>query len=156
MRARVGIVCAAAVVVLLGGGCHIRYMRWERIRPPRNARVREVVLETTGYCHCGECCGWRRNWLGRPVFADGPNRGKAKQVGMTSSGVRARQGTIAADTALYPFGTVMYVPGYGYGRVEDRGGAIKGRRIDLYFPTHREAKAWGRVRKKVQVWAPGP
>ena len=36
-------------------------------------------------------------------------------------GRRARLGTIAADTRRYPFGTIMYVPGYGYGRVEDRG-----------------------------------
>lgn len=114
----------------------------------------EVVMETTGYCHCGECCGWRRNWLGRPVVAEGPNRGRPKQVGVTASGVRARNGTIAADTSLYPFGTVMYVPGYGYGRVEDRGGAIKGRRLDLYFSSHREAEEWGRVRKKVTVWRP--
>ncbi len=35
-------------------------------------------------------------------------------------------GTIAADTDHYPFGTRMYIPGYGWGKVEDRGGAIKG------------------------------
>ncbi|MFT5698394.1 MAG: hypothetical protein ACI8ZB_001249 [Desulforhopalus sp.] len=59
-------------------------------------------------------------------------------------------GTIAADTAYYPFGTRMYVPGYGWGVVEDRGGAIKGAtRIDLYFNSHQEALIWGR--KKVGV-----
>lgn len=61
-----------------------------------------------------------------------------------------QDGTIAADTAYYPFGTRMYVPGYGWGVVEDRGGAIKGsRRIDLYFDSHRKALQWGR--KKVGV-----
>ena len=45
-----------------------------------------------------------------------------------------QDGTIAADTKYYPFGTRMFVPGYGWGVVQDRGGAIKGRsRIDLYF-----------------------
>jgi len=59
-------------------------------------------------------------------------------------------GTIAADTAYYPFGTRMYVPEYGWGVVEDRGGAIKGaKRIDLYFSSHGEALQWGR--KKVGV-----
>ena len=59
-------------------------------------------------------------------------------------------GTIAADTKFYPFGTRMYVPDYGWGIVEDRGGAIKGPdRIDLYFNSHSEALKWGR--KKVQV-----
>jgi len=46
----------------------------------------------------------------------------------------------------------MYVPGYGYGVVEDRGGDIKGRRIDLYFTRHSKALAWGRVKKRVLVW----
>lgn len=55
------------------------------------------------------------------------------------------EGTIAADTRYYPFGTRMYVPGYGWGVVEDRGGAIKGpNRIDLYHHSHQEALQWGR------------
>ncbi len=59
-------------------------------------------------------------------------------------------GTIAADTRYYPFGTVMHIPGYGKGIVEDRGSAIKGRgRIDLFFDSHSDALVWGR--KKVPV-----
>lgn len=80
--------------------------------------------------------------------------GQRKQVGVTASGARAHEGTIAADTALYPFGTVMYVPGYGYGRVEDRGGAIKGDHVDLFFDSHRSAMEWGRRMKRVLVWFP--
>lgn len=59
-------------------------------------------------------------------------------------------GTIAADTKYYPFGTRMHVPGYGWGVVRDRGGAIKGpNRIDLFFHSHNDALKWGR--KKVMV-----
>lgn len=62
-----------------------------------------------------------------------------------------RDGTIAADTNYYPFGTRMYVPGWGWGRVEDRGRAIKGPdRLDILFRTHRQANAWGR--RHVNVW----
>lgn len=61
-----------------------------------------------------------------------------------------QEGTIAADTKYYPFGTRMHVPGYGWGVVEDRGGAIKGPdRIDLFFDSHNDALTWGR--KKVRV-----
>jgi hypothetical protein len=61
-------------------------------------------------------------------------------------------GTIAADTAYYPFGTRMYVPGYGWGRVEDRGGAIKGpARIDIFYHSHRDALQWGRRRVNVTI-----
>jgi 3D (Asp-Asp-Asp) domain-containing protein len=37
----------------------------------------------------------------------------------------------------------MTIPGYGTVKVEDRGGAIKGDRLDVLFPTHQEALEWG-------------
>jgi len=61
-------------------------------------------------------------------------------------------GTIAADTNYYRFGTRMYVPGYGWGVVEDRGGAIKGPdRLDLYKDNHLDALVWGRRRVQVRI-----
>lgn len=61
-------------------------------------------------------------------------------------------GTIAADTRYYPFGTVMTVPGYGTGIVEDRGSAIKGPdRIDLFYDSHGDALSWGRRRVRVVI-----
>lgn len=63
-----------------------------------------------------------------------------------------RAGTIAADTRHYPFGTRIYVPGYGWGIVEDRGGAIKGpNRLDVYLNSHRKALQWGRQKVKVTI-----
>lgn len=60
-------------------------------------------------------------------------------------------GTIAADTKYYPFGTRMYVPGWGWGVVADRGSAIKGPdRIDIFYESHQEALEWGRKRIQVQ------
>lgn len=51
----------------------------------------------------------------------------------------------------------MYIEGYGYGRVEDRGGGVKGDHIDLFFGTHRQAIRWGRRRVVVRIWpAPAP
>ena len=143
------------ILVLGSTGCFVRDARWAPLRPPRHTPGRNYTMETTGYCPCGSCCGWERNWLFRPVASSGPNEGKPKPVGVTASGVRAKKGTIAADTSIFPFGTVMYVPGYGYGRVEDRGSGIKGYRIDLYFRSHRDALQWGRAKKKVTVWKAG-
>ncbi len=63
-----------------------------------------------------------------------------------------KDGTIAADTKYYPFGTRMYVPGWGWGVVVDRGGAIKGaNRIDLYFESHQDALNWGRRQVEVTI-----
>ncbi len=62
------------------------------------------------------------------------------------------QGTIAADPKHYPFGTRMYIPGYGWGVVEDKGGAIKGPdRIDLFFESHNDAIHWGRRKVTVEI-----
>ncbi|MCK5861138.1 MAG: 3D domain-containing protein [Candidatus Hydrogenedentes bacterium] len=110
-------------------------------------------MEVVGYDAGKKSTNWKRNWRGQPVVASGPNKGKPKKVGITASGTKAKPGTIAADTNHYPFGTVMYVPGYGYGRVEDRGGSIKGPDIiDLFFKSRKEALEWGRKRVRVRVW----
>ena len=124
------------------------------IRPPRKSVKLERTLLTTGYCKCGECCGWKRNWYGKPVYKSGSLKGKRKKVGITATGKRAKHGTIAADTSRYPFGTVMYVPGYGYGIVQDVGGGVKGEHIDLYFRSHNKALKWGKNKKKVKIWIP--
>ncbi len=151
---RLLMLAAFLVGLLIIAGCLMRDMRWSGIRPPPGSTAKPFRLEVTGYCPCGVCCGWHRDWLGRPVISSGSRKGQRKEVGITASGVKARRGTIAADTSIFPFGTVMYIPGYGYGVVEDRGGAIKGYRIDLYFSTHQAALEWGRVRHEVKVWYP--
>lgn len=64
-------------------------------------------------------------------------------------------GTIAADTNYYPFGTRIQVPGYGWGEVRDRGSAIRGpNRLDIYFDSHRQALQWGRQRVPVKIIYP--
>jgi len=63
--------------------------------------------------------------------------------GITTSGKRAGPGTIAAPRDI-PFGTGMFVPTYGCGTVQDRGGAIAHMHIDLWFSTEKEALNWGK------------
>lgn len=74
--------------------------------------------------------------------------------GITYSGVKVRRGeysTIAADLRIFPLGTILYIPGYGYGVVADKGGAIRGNKIDLYFETKQDVfKQWGK--KSVDVY----
>lgn len=76
------------------------------------------------------------------------------EYGVTFSGVKVRRdafSTIAADPKVFPIGTIMYIPGYGFGVVADTGGAIKGKKIDLYFSTKNQVyEQWGK--KKVHVY----
>lgn len=99
------------------------------VEPPKDAGNRKYVI--TAYCPCQKCCG--------------------KTDGITASGVKAVQGvTIATDKSI-PFGTKIYIDGIGERIVQDRGGAIKGNRIDLYFSDHQSALNFGRQTKEVII-----
>lgn len=90
---------------------------WESIR-----------MRVTAYCPCPKCCG---------KYCDG----------VTACGHKIRRGdTFVAADGRYPFGTEMLIPGYSNNqpvRVLDRGGAIKGNRLDVFFDSHEEALEWG-------------
>lgn len=112
---------------------------------PEKKEVRRMIV--TAYDAGQKSTGWKYKWgccLLPPVYAYGPNEGKPKKVGITSDGSKAEKGTIAADIRRYPYGTRMYVPGYGWGEVHDKGSAIKGDHIDIFFPSEKEARSWGR------------
>jgi 3D (Asp-Asp-Asp) domain-containing protein len=143
-----GLAVLAAVLFL--GGC-VSTSSFER--KAMNKKTRNVVpMKVTAYCKCETCCNWKRSFLFFPVVASGPNEGNYKKVGYCADGTKAKRSTIAADPALYPFGTVMYVPGYGWGEVHDTGTDIKGKHIDVYFHTHREAAGWGVKKLNVEVY----
>lgn len=76
------------------------------------------------------------------------------QYGITYSGVKVKRdlySTIAADLKVFPIGTILFIPGYGYGVVADKGGAIKGNKIDLYYETVKDVYSkWGK--KSVDVY----
>ncbi|AIF44020.1 3D domain-containing protein [Virgibacillus sp. SK37] len=76
------------------------------------------------------------------------------EYGITYSGVQVKRdlySTIAADLNVYPIGTVMYIPGYGYGVVADKGSAINGNKIDLFYNSVEDVYSqWGK--KKLDVY----
>lgn len=74
----------------------------------------------------------------------------------TASGTRVTEGrTIAVDTKVIPMGWWVYIEGIGFRRAEDRGGAIKGNKIDVYIDSLKEAKRFGR-KKGHTVYVIGP
>ena len=64
--------------------------------------------------------------------------------GYTASGTYVRYGVIAVDPSVIPFGTRVYIPGYGMAIAEDTGASIVGNRIDVAFGSYAEAMAFGR------------
>lgn len=83
-----------------------------------------LKFEATGYCSCSKCCG--------------------KSTGITASGTKASAGRTVAMSSQYKFGTKIEIKNMGTYTVEDRGGAIQGNRIDIYFNSHSEALKFGR------------
>jgi 3D (Asp-Asp-Asp) domain-containing protein len=57
----------------------------------------------------------------------------ARNFGITASGKPLTKGLVAIDRRYIPFGTQMYVPGYGYALAADTGSGVKGRWIDLGY-----------------------
>lgn len=97
------------------------------------SKYRVIEMTATGYTSGIESTGKRP---GHPEY------------GITYSGVKAKRdlySTIAADLRVFPLGTILFVPGYGYGVVADKGGAIKGNRLDLYYDTVKDVYSqWGK------------
>ncbi|WP_042222708.1 3D domain-containing protein [Oceanobacillus manasiensis] len=77
------------------------------------------------------------------------------EYGITFSGVQVKRdlySTIAADLNVYPIGTILFIPDYGYGVVADKGSAITGNKIDLYFHTVEDVYAqWGKKELDVHL-----
>ena len=86
-----------------------------------------MQVEATAYTHTDEGCDF---W--------------------TSTGTHVRMGTVAVDPRYIPYGTRMFIVSndgqyvYGISTAEDCGGAIKGDRVDLYYPTTGECFQFGR------------
>ncbi len=121
---------------------------------PGCASYEKRQMIVTAYSSDKISTNWKRGKIlfWRKYVASGPNKGRRKKVGITSSGAKAKKGTIAADTRYYPYGTKMIIPGYGKGVVKDTGSAIKGpSRIDIYFRSRKQALRWGRQKVPVKV-----
>jgi 3D (Asp-Asp-Asp) domain-containing protein len=74
--------------------------------------------------------------------------------GRTASGKPASRGLIAADPSILPLGTRVRVEAGSWSGeylVADTGGAVKGRRIDIWTPTTREALQFGRRPVKLTI-----
>lgn len=112
----------------------VRWFNGRAIRP-----VRTMMMTVTAYSPDARSCG-----------------GSADNVTSSLHNVHTNGfRLVAADSRVLPLGSMVSIPGYDADRVVpvlDRGGKIKGARLDVLFPTHEEARRWGVKRLAITVW----
>lgn len=102
-------------------------------------KLRTIWMTTTAYSPDHRSCG---------KWADGKT---ASMKSVWTNGMEL----VAADRRVLEFGSLISIPGYADERVVpvlDVGGAIKGSRLDLLYPTHAIARTWGVQKLPVTVW----
>lgn len=112
----------------------IRYFNGRPIRP-----VRTIRMKVTAYSPDEHSCGDSADGITASLHDVTTNAGRL----------------VAADSRILPLGSMISVPGYDSGQVVpvlDRGGAIKGRRLDVLYATHEQARKWGVRDLDVVVW----
>jgi 3D (Asp-Asp-Asp) domain-containing protein len=74
--------------------------------------------------------------------------------GITRAGTYVRRGVIAADPRVLPLGSLVHLKAGTYSgvySVQDTGKVIKGKRIDVWMPSSREARTFGRKNVRLTV-----
>jgi len=95
------------------------------------------IFIVTAYCPGECCCG---------DDADG----------ITACGWKINIGDkFCAADPMIPFLKVLDIEGYGIAPVLDRGGKIKGNKLDVFFWTHEEALKWGVQELEIFCWVQG-
>lgn len=71
----------------------------------------------------------------------------------TATGIdlRVNSRVIAVDPRIIPLGSLVEVQGMGVYVAGDTGGAIKGRIIDIHYPTVSQALSWGRRNVNIRI-----
>ena len=120
--------------------------------PAKNAKVLEgTALRTKLYPLRKRARVWKTLTLEATAYYPGPEDTWPYASGTTASGLKAGYGVAAVDPRLIRLKTPLYIEGYGYALAADKGGAIKGSKIDLCFDTYEEAVRFGRKKVKVYI-----
>lgn len=125
---------APAAPVIDGYPAGTRFFNGRPVRPARTIKMR-----VTAYSPDEQSCAGTADGITSSIH------------NVFTNGMRL----VAADSRILPLGSIISVPGYDQGKVVpvlDRGGAIKGRRLDVLYATHEQALKWGVKDLEITVW----
>ncbi len=76
--------------------------------------------------------------------------------GITATGLNLKKNpnvkAISVDPKVIPLGTKVYVEGYGEAIAADTGGAVKGKKIDVFMSSKTKALNWGVKTVKIKIY----
>lgn len=106
-----------------------RYLTSNKKKAISSSKKTAESFKLTGYCACYECSeGWGRS---------------------TKSGRKAKANhTVAADLSVLPLYTEVYIDGMGEYTVEDKGGGVRGKHIDVFCNAHNQCL---RIKSRAKV-----
>lgn len=109
----------------------VSVLKAKKTKKKKKERYYWTTATITAYCP-NKCCseGWGRH---------------------TASGKRAKAGRTIAAGKYFRIGQKIQIKGHIY-TVEDRGGGVKGKHIDVFVDTHSETHKWGKSRLRVKVY----
>lgn len=126
-----GVILAVFLLILLG----FSFLSVKEVEASERNMSSLGTFKITFYCPCRKCSGSYGH--------------------RTSSGAIATEGrTIAVDTKVIPYGTHVYIDGFGEFVAEDTGGKwVQGNHIDVFLESHSECldTAHGTKRREVFV-----
>ena len=72
--------------------------------------------------------------------------------GITSTMIKPYWGVIAVDPSVIPYGSLVYIPCFDkYFLAEDCGGAIIGKRIDIFMNSEAKCRKWGKRTIEIEI-----
>lgn len=99
---------------------------------PNTYAGKEMTVESTAYtAYCDGCSGITRMGIDLRQYDTGK--------------------VIAVDPNVIPLGSIVEVEGYGLAIAADIGGAINGKKIDVFIPDRNDALQWGRKDVKITI-----
>lgn len=86
------------------------------------------------------------------TFYDADKACTGSNKGITKTGAHVTKDlTIAVDPRIISLGSYIYIEGIGIRKAQDTGNGIIGQAIDVYVPTHKEAKQRGVTTARVYI-----
>ncbi|WP_455539468.1 3D domain-containing protein [Terrisporobacter sp.] len=149
----------ATATVNVRTGASTKYRSIGKLKSGQKVKVLASKSKWYKVQYTSKKTGWaHKNYLKKVTTTSGASVSSTKKVkkyltvkayaytggGYTSTGTKAKYGTLAVDPRVIPYGTKVYIKELNkVFTAEDCGGAIKGNKVDIYMNSQAACNNWG-------------